>query len=122
MTNPIFPILPSGAILDSTKYEVSKIDPSMSAQMDGGYSVTRARNTRKPRLVFRVGYTDLSNEDKLTLDYFYDAVRGGSLIFDWIDPPSGNTYSVRLKTAITFKYAGYGLTRHWDCSFELEQA
>lgn len=122
MTNPVFPTLPSGFKLDSAKYEVSRIDPSMSAQMDGGYSVTRARHTRKPRYTFRVAYTDITNADKTVLDAFYDTVRGGSVIFDWIDPASTVSFSVRLKSPLSFKYVGYGLNRRWDCSFDLEQA
>lgn len=118
----VFPILPSGAILDASKYEVSRADPAMRAEMDGGYVVTRARYTRKPRRLFKVGYTSITNADKTTLDNFYDAVSGGSLIFVWTDPSSNIVYSVRLKSPFSFKHVGAGLTRIWDCSFELEQA
>lgn len=118
----VFPVLPSGAILDSSKYEVSRSDPAMRAEMDGGYVVTRARYTRVPRRLFKVGYTYLTNPDKLVLDTFYDTVRGGSLIFDWTDPSSAIVYSVRLKSPFSFKHVGAGTTRRWDCSFELEQA
>lgn len=121
MATPVFPILPSGHLPDSSKYSVSKIDPAMRAEMEGGYAVTRARHTRKPLRVFDIGYTEISAADKVVLDDFYDTVRGGSVAFLWTDPESLVVYTVRFKGAFGFKYMGRGTARYWDCSFQLEQ-
>lgn len=95
----------------------------MRADMEGGYVVTRARHTRKPLRIFKIGYTDISNADKVVLDDFYDTVKGGSLVFTWTDPESLLTYSVRFnKGGLSFKYVGMGNNKRWDCSFEIEQA
>lgn len=122
MTNPVFPTLPSGKVADSAKFEVSKKDPAMRAEMEGGYAVTRARHTRKPPRLFKVAYTSIDNADKTVLDNFYDTVRGGSVIFDWTDPESLVIYQVRFSGSFILRYAGAGNNRLWDCSFDLEQA
>lgn len=122
MPNPIFPALPSGKTQDSSKYEVSKKDPAMRAEMEGGYVVSRARTTRRPTRLFKTGFTSITGADKQVLDDFYDLVAGGSVIFDWTDPSSGLVYAVRFTGSFGFKYAGRGATSLWDCSFELEQA
>lgn len=122
MTTPVFPTLPSGEASDSSKFEVAKTDPSMRAEMEGSYVVSRARHTRKPLRIFKTGYTGINNADKAVLDNFYDTVRGGSVVFSWTDPTSLLVYSVRFKGALGFKYVGFGLNQMWDCAFELEQA
>lgn len=119
---PVFPTLPSGKSQDSSKYAVSKKDPAMRAEIEGGYVVTRARTTRKPTRLFKTGFTNITSADKQVLDDFYDTVRGGSVIFTWTDPESLVSYSVRFKGEFGFKFAGRGAARFWDCSFELEQA
>lgn len=122
MTTPVFPALPSGKVIDSASFEVGFIDPAMRAEMDGGYTVSRARNTRTPRRTFKGAYKNLDNADKAVLEAFYIAVKGGSMIFEWTDPESLTVYLVRIKSWGGFKYVGYGINRRWDCSFELEQA
>lgn len=122
MTTLIYPTLPSGAVADSSKFEVTYADPAMRAEMEGGYAVTRARHTRRPLKTFKISYTSIKNADKLVLAAFYEQVRGGSVAFNWTDPQSLETSTVRFKGSFGFKYVGHGGNHRWDCSFELEQA
>jgi hypothetical protein len=123
MADPVFPTLPSGKAPDSSKYEVSKVDPAMRSEAEGGYTISRARFTRKPRRKFKIAYTFIDNADKQLIDDFYDMVCGGSVIFKWTDPQSSQDYSVRfIGQGLTFSYVGIGGNDAWDCSFELQQA
>jgi len=118
----VFPTLPSGKNIDSSKFETSKTDPAMKADMDGGYTVTRARFTRKPRKIFKCGFTMISGADKGVLDDFWDAARGGARSFEWLCPMDGIKYQVRFdSTEMTFTYRGAGGNHFWDCSFSLKQ-
>ena len=116
-----FPSLPSGKGLDSSKMETTRSDPGMRQEMEGGYTVTRARTTRAPRRIFKCGMTMITQEDKETLEEFWDSTRGTSLSFSWDCPFDDKTYIVRFKGPMVFPYAGVGGNHHWNCSFELEQ-
>lgn len=119
MAAAVFPVLNEKP--DSARYEVSLEDPSLTQDSEGGYKFSRPRHTRPPRAKWRVSYTSLSDAQTLTLKDFYKLVRGGSLSFDWIEPDSGAVYEVRFVSGINFKYVGYGYTKLWDCSFEVEE-
>jgi hypothetical protein len=116
-----FPALPSGKVSDSSKLEISRADPAMRHEMEGGYTITRARYTRKPVKRFKVGYTNITNADQKVLDTFWETTRGGSRAFAWYCPTDGLTYQVRFKGEISFAYRGVGGNHFWDCSLELEQ-
>jgi hypothetical protein len=120
MTNPVFPTTSKGQ--DSRFYEVSREDPALKTEMEGGYVVSRAKHTRRPRRKFKTGYSSIGNADRAILEAFYDQVRGGSAIFDWKDPIEQVVYQVRFSQALTFKYVGIGEAQLWDVSVELEQA
>ena len=120
MSNPVFPVLKMGQ--DSKYYKVSIEDPSMKTPMDGGYVVSRAKHTRKPRRTFTTGFTQLTNADRQILESFYDSVRGGSVIFDWTDPINNQTFQVRFASEFAFQYTGVGVSQLWDVSFTLQQA
>jgi hypothetical protein len=132
MTNPVFPTLPSGSLSDSSKYSVTAEDPSMSTPLEGGYTTTRARFTRRPRRTFGVGYTEITGADKQALEDFWDLVMGGAAIFDWTSNEDGITRAVRFTsqqsgsgnsgTPFTWSYKGIGATRLWDCSFFVQEA
>jgi hypothetical protein len=123
MPNPVFPVLAGGTRPDSSQYEVSLEDPSMSAPTEGGYEFTRARHTRAPRRSFKVGYRQLTDAQKVALVNFWDStVKGGSVIFDWLNHEDNVTYAVRFKGELTFKYVGMGNLKLWDCSFAVKQA
>jgi len=119
MSNPAFPTMNKEQ--DSRYYEVTPEDKSLKTQMEGGYVVSRARHTRKPRRSFKTGYTGIGPADRQRLLDFYDTVNG-SVIFDWIDPIERAVYQVRFAGAPTFKYVGIGETKLWDVQLELQQA
>jgi hypothetical protein len=127
MTNPVFPTLSTGQ--DSSKYTRALEDVAMKTTMDGGYVVSRAKHTRAPRRTFTSGFTSIRKADKELLEAFYDTVKGGSVIFDWIDPttqmgvsPTPVTYAVRFTGEFKWQYRGIGPTELWDVTFTLEQA
>jgi len=126
MPNPTFPTLSRGQ--DSSLYSVELEDVSAATPMEGGYVVSRAKHTRAPRKTFTSGFTDITEADKALLDAFWTTVRGGSVIFDWIDPASANggapvTYSVRfLGGPLKFDYRGHGPTKRYDVRFTVQQA
>lgn len=115
-----FPTLSYGKP-DSRKFSESREDPALRSQIEGGYTASRPKHTRTPRRNFKVGYTSLSNEDKLLLDAHWDTQRGGSLGFTWVHPITNVSYFVRYKSDFDWSYVGYGDNLQWDCSFELEQ-
>lgn len=119
-TTPVFPALPSGRNMDSQKYAFSRADAGMRAEIEGGYVITRARFTRRPPLIFKIGFTNITEADKDALDTFTGDV-GTFRSFNWTNIANGIEYRVRLKGMPEFVQRGIGLTKLWDCSMELEQ-
>lgn len=117
-----YPTFASGVKLDAAKFEIELEDNTLSQEIEGGYTVTRPRTTRRSRKKFKVGYTNLSEVDRQTLDTFWQLVSGGGAAFTWTSPQDAVTYTVRFKGTISFKYRGHGTTQRWDCDFTLEQA
>lgn len=117
-----FPVLPSGAKPDSSKFQMTLEDNVLSQEIEGGYTVTRPRTTRKARRSWKVAYTNIDNADRQALMNFYESAGGGGVIFNWVNPQDGATYLVRFKGDLPFQYMGYGDTQRWDCGFELQQA
>lgn len=122
MATPVFPTLPSGAVLDSSKFGVTLEGNTLRQEIEGGYAITRPRTTRKSRKVFAAGYTCITEEDRSVLVSFCDSVGVDAVIFLWTNPQDLIQYAVRFKGAIKFSYVGAGTTQRWDCAFELEQA
>lgn len=134
MANPAFPALTKGS--DSKYFKEDAEDPSMVSTMDGGYVVSRARFTRPPRRIFTTGYTAMSDADKTALQNFYRLVAmGGSVIFDWTHPDTGEVIAVRFLSAnsgggssssgtggLPFQYTGMGVAKLWDIQFQLQEA
>lgn len=120
MADPIFPTLSRGQ--DSKAMSVELEDKAMKTEMDGGYVVSRAKHTRKPRRKFTSGFSQLTDADKTALEDFWDLVGGGSVIFDWLNPSNNTVYKVRFAAPISFKYSGMGGTNRWDVTFSLDQA
>lgn len=122
MSNPQFPTLSTGS--DSALYALELEDVALKTKIDGGYVVSRAKHTRKPRKTFTTGYTDLKPADKTLIQDFYENVaKGGSVVFDWTDPASSTVYQVRFVDGpLQWKYTGIGPTQRWQVQFRLEQA
>lgn len=120
MTNPIFPTMEMEQ--DSKFYNVELEDPAIKSEMDGGYVVSRARHTRKPRKTYTTGYSEILEPDRKRLEDFWTLVRGGSVIFDWTDPVEKAVCKVRFTQPLKFKYTGVGDLKKWEVSITLEQA
>lgn len=121
MTAPTFPTLPSGALPDSSKFEFTLEDNTMAEELEGGYTATRARTTRRARRSYKVVYTFLPDADRVAIEDFWKSVTGG-IIFIWTNPQSGAAEDVRFKGKPTFRYVGRLTEQRWDCDFEVQQA
>lgn len=120
-----FPTLTStfGWKPDSKDFTETVDNPAMSAEMEGGYEITRPRFTRQPRRTFKCVYRQLTDADKALIDAHWDTQKGGSLIFAWVHPKTGVTYDVRYKSEkLEWKYVGINGYSRWDCSFDVKQA
>lgn len=131
MANPVFPnIVTAEAVAtkmstgeDSSKFALEYEDPSLQTKMDGGYVVSRAKFTRPPRRTWTSGYTSISDTDRQTLANFYQAVMGGSIIFDWTCPQDKKVYQVRfVGGSLKFRYVGMGTTQLWDVTYQVQEA
>jgi phage-related protein len=121
MANPIFPTLTRGQ--DSKFYKLNQENTAMSTKMDGGYVVSRAKHTRKPRKSFTTGFSSMPNADRVKLQDFWDTVRGGSVVFDWTDPVTKTVFQVRfVGESLEYTYVGKGIAQLWDVTFKVEQA
>jgi len=98
---------------DSSFFKVEYEDPSMKVEMDGGYTLSRARHTRTPRRMFTTGFSYLTDAERATLETLYQNMRGGSSSFIWTNPVSLEEVTVRFDGAINFDYAGMGDTVLW---------
>ena len=98
----IFPTL--STLPDQSTFEEQRVDDTLRTPTDGGYVLTRPRNTRAPLRSFRFGYANLSDADYALLDAFLTTVQVGGDVFTWAHPFNGNTYQVRFQSAPTCKY------------------
>lgn len=105
---------------DSQKFqETHKSDPAVSFESEGGWTMSRARFTRRPPVSYTLGFTDISDADKLALQALYDAVRGSSEIIEgWTHPTTGELKNVRFKQGSVpqYSYRGRGGNHRWDVS------
>lgn len=120
MTNPVFPTLTEGQ--DSKYFTITPDDPAMRAPLEGGYEFTRPRTTRAPRKTYSSGFSFIGDADKALLEAFWDTVKGGSVIFDWVRPNDEVTLAVRFAEPLAWKYVGHGPYRRWDVTFKVKEA
>ena len=114
-------VFPQQLRQDSKYFSITPEDPSMKSEMEGGYTYTRARHTRKPRNKYTTGFTEIDNDAKLEIEAFYAEMHGGSEKFDWTDPTSGNVKSVRFISPPEFQYMGLNGDHYWTIQIELEE-
>lgn len=98
---------------DSAQFSESSLDDTIKGETDGGYTLTRRRSTRAPRKIFKTGFTDLSDEEKLSLESFY-ATHTTHQIFEWTHPVTLVQYSVRFEAPIVPNYHGALGYHRWD--------
>jgi hypothetical protein len=96
------------ARIDAKKFDQTQKNPAMVHEMEGGYVVTRPRYHRRPRRVFSIGFTNLSDDDKQTLEDFWNTVKGSALGFNVTLPITDEVVLVRFTqdTNMSFKYIG----------------
>ena len=121
MTNPVFPA-DLAAIQDSKYFQVDLEDKAIKGEVEGGYVHARPRHTRRPRRTFKTGFTELSQTQFDALVAFYDLV-GTYAKFEYLNPATGEQFTVRFGKPFTGKYAGMGLTRLYNVTeIELKEA
>lgn len=111
---------------DSAKFQEShKVDPAIPFNSEGGWLISRARFTRRPPVVYTLGFTDLSEAEKDVIQTLYNDARGSSeIITGWVHPTSGQTLSVRFKQGSVpqYTYRGMRNNHRWDISgFMIEE-
>lgn len=107
---------------DSKHFGEGRIDSTMRKESDGGYTHTRPRYTRAPRVTLKTGFTLITQAQKNALDAFW-ASRVGGQTFTYDHPTTGVEYTVRFKGRYSENYEGKGPTFLWTVSnIELEQA
>lgn len=113
MANAVFPAA-LAEIQDSKYFQIELEDKGIKGEVEGGYTHTRPRHTRKPRRTLKTGFTEITHEQKNLLMAFYDQV-GTYTKFDYADPTEdGNVvYQVRFEKPFTLKYQGIGKTKLW---------
>jgi hypothetical protein len=116
--------LPLNDLLDSSKFQQEKENPAMVAKMDGGYVVSRPKHTRKPRRTFTCGFTDFSDAQRAAVDAHFDAMHGGSAIFNFTHPVSKDLVLVRFTedSTLQWAYSGAGGVALWSVTFKLQEA
>lgn len=108
--------------MDSSKYSIELEDNTMSEEMEGGYTITRSRTTRRIRKTWKGAFTFIPDSDKLLMEAFWTTTSGKALIFLWTNAEDGVQYQVRFKDKLVFKYVGHRAAKRWDCDFVFEQA
>jgi hypothetical protein len=107
---------------DSKYYSEKQADPVMRSEAEGGYIITRARYTRKPRKTFTTGFTGITNAEKALIQDFWDTKMGGTEQFTWKNRANDILYTVRFNGQPSFTYVGAGKLSRWDVSnITLEQ-
>lgn len=103
---------------DGETFKVSIENPAIEPQnTDGGYLITRPKYTRAPPRTFMFQFSDISQDDRTTLDTFFSTqAKGSSVAFDWADPTSGTVYNVRFSKGfiLEFDRTGYGSNHRYD--------
>lgn len=107
-----FPILTEKP--DASVQSMSKENPALKSEAEGGYVSSRPRFTRKPRRTFTIGYTSLNHADYQLLTNFWDQVQGSSQKFEWTHPDTSEIIVVRFDEYWSEKYSGAGSLKTWD--------
>ncbi len=116
-----FPTLSIG--MNSKVFSSEAENPVVRTKMEGGYVTSRPRHTRRPRRTYTVGFTFLSEADRIALETFWDTVKGGSVAFYWTHPTTGVERLMRFAEgeSLSFKHIGVGSNLRWETQFKLEE-
>lgn len=108
---------PTVNYLDAASFAETIENPSMTpAKMEGGYVITRPRFTRRPRRTFSFVFIMMDDDNKATLENFWNTMLGGSNSFHWVHPVSGENLTVRFSDQMTMKFnrTGFGSVNIWQ--------
>lgn len=111
-----FPTTTLDGLEDSKHFTVAQADPAKSADVEGGYRITRPWYTRLPRKTWTTGFTDLTDTEKDSFTDFWDEQFGGSDSFIYLNPADAVNYTVRFKGLPKIKYTGMAALRLWEIS------
>lgn len=92
----------------SKYYSIEFIDQSMSAEMEGGYMLTRPRTNSRPKRRFTTGWINLSQSEMEQLNDFQHSRRLTVRSFNYTLPTTGEVVTVRFEKPIKFSYNGRG--------------
>jgi hypothetical protein len=121
MADAVFPAR-LAKIQDSKFWSVEQEDNAIKGETDGGYINARPRHTRRPRMTFTTGYTDIAHADYLQAIAFYNLV-GTWKVFTYVDKTTGVTHRVRFDKPPKWTYAGAGVAKIWtSASITLKEA
>lgn len=112
MAGAVFP--PAGIKEDSSQFTKSFKDNTVEVKTDGGYSYTRPRSARRPRRIFKTGFTNLNPTQEAQVSEFFATV-GKHTIFTYLVPTTGEAVSVRFTSDLPeSKYVGAGGTHRYN--------
>jgi len=104
--------------LDAISLKQESLNTALPAKnTDGGYTITRAKNTRRPRRLFSFKHKNISPADKTLLEDHWNAMMGSSQAFNWTNPDTSEIINVRFDSGmdkITFERQGYGSNSRWN--------
>jgi len=110
---------------DSSKFKEQPMeDPSIDFSAEGGYNISRPRYTRATPRVFEMGFTNISDADKVLIETLYSTARGSSdSIGSWTHPVSSESITLRFSKGKipTYKYKGIGGLDKWDVNIIVEE-
>lgn len=102
---------------DASSFEEEFENPNYGgSDMEGGYSYSRPRFTRKPRRMFGLMFKDITQTDKTALETFWNTHMGGSLAFTFVHPVTAENINCRFskEMKLKFKRVGYGTNHRYD--------
>jgi len=114
--------MPLSNIQDSSKFTEKHPDSGVTSDTDGGYVTSRARFTRRARIVWTTGFTEISSEEKTELTEFYHKIKGSAKVFQWWNPQTLEWINVRFSGDLDWTYDGIGYQSLWSTKFTLVEA
>ncbi len=114
-----FPTLSLPPLVDGYEHS-AQLDPVLRSAKEAGYSVTRAKFTRVPKIWHLVYPPDMSYADQTSLSAWEASVKYGAASDTWTSPVSGQgSYTVRLAGPI--KYTLGRTDKYWSFELWLEE-
>jgi len=104
----------NGLPREHSKYhKIEYEDPNISAEMEGGYRILRARNSRTARRIITTGYELLTQDEMQVLNNFQLGRNLTALSFTYALPTTGEIVVVRFVEPIRFNYIGLSFRKLW---------